>query len=256
MKSNSNFFIIFSLTALLVSGCSPTSSTMTKLEDAFNSISSDLNKFMPEKNKEVPASIHLDVPLENQMPELDNGCEIVSIQMLVEYKLNTKLNKMEFYKILPIDSTPADISYSDGVRNIISWGDPDKGFVGDVTGQSAGYIINPKPLCAALKKEYPTTKNLTGSSFNALQYEISQGNPVAVWVNKSFNKIVAPDQWTVPDSGKTVNADFDNHTILLTGYDDKYVYYNDPIGGIKDKVEIDKFIDVYTYLGQKAVTIR
>lgn len=217
---------------------------------------SNLKNFLTKSTDNIKPSIQLDVPIENQMPELNNGCEIVSLQMLVEYKTNTKLDKIEFSKLLPIDTTPMVTSTANGKTDIISWGDPDKGFVGDVTGKEMGYIINPSPLCEHLKNQFPTITNLTGSNYADIQSELSNGNPVVAWVNKSFQPVVSPEQWYSPNSNKVIDADFDNHAILLTGYDSDFLYYNDPIGGVKLKVDKDTFMSNFTYLGSKALTIR
>ncbi|MEG2984872.1 MAG: C39 family peptidase [Peptostreptococcaceae bacterium] len=235
---------------------------LTNIEESINfkfkasETASNLKGFLTSFTNDIKPSVHLDVPVENQMPELNNGCEIVSLQMLAEYKTNSKFDKIEFAKLLPLDPTPMITSNYNGETDIISWGDPDQGFVGDVTGTEMGYIINPTPLCKNLKSKFPTITNLTGSTYDDLQSELSDGNPVVVWINKSFESVVSPEQWYVPNSNKVINADFDNHAILLTGYDSDYIYYNDPIGGLKLKVDKNTFISNFTYLGSKALTIR
>ncbi|MFS0552917.1 hypothetical protein [Brevibacillus sp. 179-C9.3 HS] len=56
------------------------------------------------------------------------------------------------------------------------------------------------------------------------------GNPFAVY-NMPF-----PTEWeSWYKDGKKVVAPFDEHAVLLVGYDETYAYVNDPLTGIKQR---------------------
>ncbi|EIJ78372.1 hypothetical protein PB1_12459 [Bacillus methanolicus PB1] len=43
--------------------------------------------------------------------------------------------------------------------------------------------------------------------------------------------------------------------MLITGYDDKYIYFNDPITGVKNKkIPEGDFRDAWTQMGRQAIT--
>lgn len=194
----------------------------------------------------------LDVELICQLPELYNGCEITSLTMLLNYK-GVDMSKMELASNMSKDATPL---IRDNYGNIISWGNPDVGFVGDVTGNDVGYAINPGPLVPLVNKFYEGgAVNLTGSGVNDLMEALDKGNPVMVWISGSFVLPVQYECWT-DSQGQEVKGTFNSHTVLLTGYDDNNFYYNDPLTGYKDaSVSIDTFETVWKEMGRKALSV-
>ncbi|MCU5208853.1 S-layer homology domain-containing protein [Bacillus paranthracis] len=192
----------------------------------------------------------LDVPARYQFPELYNGCEVVSLQMLVEHYTGRTFNKVDFAFQMPFDKTR--LQKQNGRIKI--WGDPDVGFVGDVTGNTPGYAINPGPLKQLLDK-YARGTNLTGNSFSVLENYVRNGKPVVTWVTESLNSPGSISTWKTPQ-GKTIYARMNTHAVVLTGVDDNYVYYNDPILGTKNvKANKSWFASIYNQMGQKALSI-
>ncbi|MFS0915736.1 hypothetical protein [Brevibacillus sp. 179-C 1.1 NHS] len=56
------------------------------------------------------------------------------------------------------------------------------------------------------------------------------GNPFAVY------NMPLPTEWeSWYKDGKKVVAPFDEHAVLLVGYDETYAYVNDPLTGIKQR---------------------
>lgn len=193
----------------------------------------------------------LDVPIVSQKPELYNGCEVTSLTMLLQYA-GIKADKMTLAKKITKDTTSLVRDKSD---NIIEWGDPNDGFVGDITGKSnIGYGVYPKPILDLLEKYLPgRSVNLSGQSFDTILKSVDDGKPVVVWVTVDFN---LPSEFvTWQKNGKTVKATFDEHAVLLVGYDKSYCYVNNPLNGIKnEKVSKDTFIKVWDSMGDMAVS--
>ena len=93
------------------------------------------------------------VPFIQQLPELDRGCEVTSLAMMLQYagitvdkmKLANEIKKVDFMK--------------DGVR-----GNPNEGFVGNIyTFSESGYGVYHGPLFQLAKQYLPNKAvNLTG----------------------------------------------------------------------------------------------
>ena len=196
------------------------------------------------------SQVILNVPSIYQFPELHNGCEVVSLQMLVEHQIGRSLNKVAFAFEMPFDQTKLK-NYKTSSQ---IWGDPDVGFVGDVTGKTPGYSINPEPLKRLLDK-YARGTNLTGNDFSVLEDYLRNGKPVVTWVTVALNNPRPITTWKTP-GGKTINGRMNTHAVVLTGADDNYVYYNDPFYGTKNvKVSKSWFASIYNQMGKKALSV-
>ncbi|MGE6595111.1 C39 family peptidase, partial [Bacillus proteolyticus] len=196
------------------------------------------------------SQVILNVPSIYQFPELHNGCEVVSLQMLVEHQIGRSLNKVAFAFEMPFDQTKLK-NYKTSSQ---IWGDPDVGFVGDVTGNTPGYSINPEPLKRLLDK-YARGTNLTGNDFSVLENYVRNGKPVVTWVTVALNNPRPITTWKTP-GGKTIYGRMNTHAVVLTGVDDNYVYYNDPFYGTKNvKVSKSHFASIYNQMGKKALSV-
>jgi uncharacterized protein YvpB len=198
-----------------------------------------------------PKFARLDAPIIKQYPELYNGCEITSLAMLLQY-YGVDKGKMELVPEMKIDHTPMVMNQHGVIKY---WGDPDTGFVGDVTGVRKGYGIHAEGIIELLKRYIPLAENMTGQPFIELEKKIANGIPVMVWTTVTFQ---APKEnqwvtWNTPNGPVTVT--FQEHTVLLVGYDEKHVYINDPRQGLKNlQVEKDQFLDSWEALGKQALS--
>ncbi|EOO17630.1 hypothetical protein IG9_02465 [Bacillus cereus HuA2-9] len=196
------------------------------------------------------SQVILNVPSIYQFSELHNGCEVVSLQMLVEHQIGRSLNKVAFAFEMPFNQTKLK-NYKTSSQ---IWGDPDVGFVGDVTGNTPGYSINPEPLKRLLDK-YARGTNLTGNDFSVLEDYVRNGKPVVTWVTEALNNPRPITTWKTP-GGKTIYGRMNTHAVVLTGVDDNYVYYNDPFYGTKNvKVSKSWFASIYNQMGKKALSV-
>lgn len=197
--------------------------------------------------------IMLDVPLISQMPELQNGCEITSTAMLLDYT-GAKVDKIGLADEMKKDKTEIQRDEKGYIRY---WGNPKDGFVGDVTGKEGiGYSIDPCALEPLVSKYYDKgALNLTGTSIKALEENLKLGKPIVVWVTSDFSRPREFEYWK-DKNGNEVKAYFLTHAILLTGYDEENFYYNDPLNNKKDeKVSKGYFKTIWREMGEKALTI-
>ncbi|MDE3838340.1 peptidase C39 [Bacillus methanolicus] len=192
----------------------------------------------------------LNVPLIKQNPELKYGCEVTSLTMMLQYA-GIKVNKMDLYRKIKKDPDPLIRSKT---GDIIRWGDPGVGFVGDMTGRNAGYAVFDKPMVDLINTYLPgRAKNLTNRPFVEILSHVSKGYPVVVWTTGDYR---LPDRWeSWRHEKQTIKTPLDLHVVVLVGYDSQNVYLNDPLSGKKQvRVNKNRFIDSWKALKQRAVS--
>lgn len=199
--------------------------------------------------KETKDKISLNVPLINQNPELKYGCEVTSLAMMLQYA-GVQTNKMELYKNVMKDQDKLVKKNND----IIQWGDPAKGFVGDMTGKSAGYAVFDKPIENLVNQYMPGhAVNLTKKPFQEILNHVGNGYPTLVWTTGDYR---LPDRWeSWIHQNKTIKTPLDLHAVVITGYDQQNVYLNDPLSGKKDvKVNKKQFEASWKALQSRAIS--
>lgn len=208
------------------------------------------NMNQSSSHQTIKQSVLLDVAIIKQKPELKNGCEVTSLAMVLQYA-GIKVNKMELAEKVAKDNDPI-VRNSNG--DIIHWGNPNHGFVGDITGKSKGYSVYEKPAEQLMKQYLPDrTLNLTGKPFDAVIEQLRNEKPVMVWTTSHFKAPVTWDSWNHGE--EKINATFELHSVVLVGFDHDFVYVNDPLTGVKgQKVNRLSFIESWEALGKQALS--
>lgn len=194
-------------------------------------------------------SAMLDVPIFEQLPELPAGCEITSLTMLLQF-YGVNKTKMELVAEMPRDTTPATLN-SDG--SIGFWGNPNTGFVGDVTRKQRGFGIFHAGLFPLLKNYVPQAIDITGEAFELYEQQVAHGIPVIVWTTIDYNQ---PYKWVTWDTLiGPIKTTYSEHAVVLVGFDETNVYLNDPLSG-KKQVQVGKsqFVDSWTAMGKQGLT--
>ncbi|ETY73829.1 C39 family peptidase [Lactiplantibacillus fabifermentans] len=138
----------------------------------------------------TPTTHKLVVPLIGQPPQLPTGCEITATTMMLQYA-GARMNKVTLAKEMPRSN------------------DPNKGFVGNpFHAYGHGLYVYPKGLLGVVRKHVGTAKNMTGNSLKQLKLKVAANHPVVAWV-------------------KGVDG-FKTHSLTVTGYTPKHIFYNDP----------------------------
>jgi len=140
-----------------------------------------------------------------------NGCEATSLLMGLKGKGYTDLDLRTF-----LDRMPKTKS------------NPAKGYVGSPYGneKSRFLTIDPEPL-ARYGQRYGNVVNIQGAPIEDIIKEIQEGNTVVIYVTLHW----APAYYkTLPIDGVPTRRIFNNHVLLLTGYDPakKAFYIADP----------------------------
>ncbi|MBP1156143.1 MULTISPECIES: C39 family peptidase [unclassified Paenibacillus] len=196
-----------------------------------------------------PKSAMLEAPVVRQLPELPSGCEVTSLTMLLQY-YGVDKSKMELAQEMKRDETP--IRYNkDG--SIAFWGNPNLGFVGEVTGAAKGFGIYHTALYDLLEAYVPTAVDMTREPFSKLEDQLIQGIPSVVWTTIDYK---VPSKWVVWDTSiGPIQTTFMEHAVLLVGFDEEFVYVNDPLSGKgKHKIEKARFLAIWEAMGSQALS--
>ncbi|MBY7114338.1 C39 family peptidase [Bacillus sp. 17RED48] len=186
------------------------------------------------------------VPLIQQLPELDRGCEVTSLAMMLQYagitvdkmKLANEIKKVDFM--------------NDGVR-----GNPNEGFVGNIyTFSESGYGVYHGPLFQLAKKYLPNKAvDLTGKSIEELYKSVKSGQPVVMITNAKFAPLDEDEFTTWETNSGDVSITYNEHCVVLIGYDEEFVYIRDPLEDSLDiKVPRGKFEKAWMQMGSQAIS--
>lgn len=203
-----------------------------------------------EKEKQKQSVVQLDVPLIQQRPELARGCEVTALTMLLQYK-GIDADKLTLAKEIKKDPTPYE--KKDGK---IYFGNPYEGFVGNIyTYNEPGYGVYNGPIQELLQSYTEKTINLTGAELEDVLYFISEEIPVWVITNTRHKVLPATEFQTWHTPSGPIQVTRRQHAAIITGYDEKYIYINDPLLSYPNhQIEKKVFEQMWKQMGSQAVT--
>lgn len=212
------------------------------------------------KQKPLPSKILLTVTPQTQGPQLPNGAEVTTLSMLLS-AVKHPVSKVTLAKHLHIDPTKEVIkSYKDSsgqnVFQIIKWGDPNVGYVGNMYQPGKGYGVYHGPILALLKKEYPKHGvDLTGKAFSTILATVGRRTPVEVWSTLTFQPTHSWISWLSPQ-GKILATPKEN-TGLIVGYNKikSLIYVDNPGNGKLETIPMKPFVQAWKQLGSQAITV-
>ena len=199
------------------------------------------------------SSKHIDVPYLSQKGTLPNGCEAVSATMLLRFN---------GYDISAVDFSD---NYLDKDKVYIKWGcrygpNPNLFYAGNPKSEKGGWGCFAPVIVRGLNKYLKNDDyayNLSGQDIDTLINDyIANGIPIAIWVTRDMEEINQIYQWQSYDKKETFLYPVSQHCMVLTGYDNKYYYFNDPYNDNGQvKYEKDKVKYCYNSMGRQAVAI-
>lgn len=198
-------------------------------------------------NENSESKVKIDAPHIPQLPELERGCEVTTLAMLLQHA-GKDVGKMELSK--EIDRVPFE---KNGMK-----GHPGDGFVGNMkTLDETGLGVYHGPV-AELGEAYLPGKilDLTGEEFKEVEKHVADGRPVWVLVPSTF-AVVPEKHWEAWNTKKgKEKITYKWHSVLVTGFDDKNVYVNDPLGDKNDKLSKEDFVAGWEQFGKQAITYK
>ncbi|MFT8317805.1 MAG: C39 family peptidase [Sporolactobacillus sp.] len=196
----------------------------------------------------LPEEKKLTAPFVSQKPELPNGCEVTSLTMLLN-SANVKVTKLRLAAQLK------KVPFQSGEY----MGNPHEGFVGNMyhgDRNHPGYAVYHEPV-ASLARLYlgRRTIDLSGKPWERVEGQIASNHPV--WVITSINFQPIPEgnwrPWKTRQG--TLRISFMEHSVLVTGYDQKYVYFNDPMASAPgSKADKHSFETAWKQFGNQAIS--
>ncbi|MFE8703333.1 C39 family peptidase [Cytobacillus sp. FJAT-54145] len=199
----------------------------------------------------IKDEVLLDAPAINQFPELPRGCEVTSLAMLLQYT-GINVDKMTLAEKVKKDPTPYKVE-----NGKVYFGHPNVGFVGNMyTFDEKGYGVYHKPIKELAETYLPNQiTDLTGSGFEEIKIHLSDDRPVWVITNTTYKKLPKNyfQTWYTPIG--EVNITLKEHSVLITGYDQQFIYFNDPLTGEKNKkAPLVDFEESWVQMGRQAIT--
>ena len=192
-------------------------------------------------------TIRLDVPLYNQLsePRLRNGSSVTSLAMLLSYYgYDVDKNQLaEKLPTMPYDTTKAN---------------PHQGFVGDIKGSDPSLGVAVEPMAKLAKEIVGEEFNVvTGKdySFSELLSALENAKPIWLNVTKKMAKLSESDwqKWGTKKNPILVTDKY--HAVVLTGMDETFVYYNDPLENKELKIEVKKLDELYNQTKKQFIYI-
>ncbi|MCY7485653.1 C39 family peptidase [Paenibacillus alvei] len=205
---------------------------------------------MWDPKKPAPKSIRLNgAPLILQLPELPRGCEVTALAMLLQ-SAGQKVDKMELAKNIRKDTTPYEKK-----NGGIYFGNPHRGFVGDMyTFANPGLGVYHEPIAEVAEKYLPgRIIDMTGTSFGHLLWTVGQGTPVWVIHTTLYDSVPAGAWITWNTADGPIQVTYYEHSLLVIGYDEQYVYVHDPLGR-RDRISRAAFKRGWEQMGSQAIT--
>ena len=218
----------------------------------YKDLKENLSKFLPVKPTETglvhKKHVEFDVPQINQLdfPRYENGCEVTSLAMLLNYR-GINVTKSE----LAAKIAKVPYQYSNG-----QYGNPNVGFVGSIAGtDEPGFCVYHDPIYQLAKQYTKRVYDLTGSNFSTIIETLEEGNPVWTVTTLTFTPADDMRVWDTPQ-GK-VNITYKDHSVVITGFDrqQKLIYVNDPMGYKNRAVSWQIFVKTYNQMGKQAIYV-
>jgi uncharacterized protein YvpB len=169
-----------------------------------------------------------------------NDCEATALAMM----LDKRVGQRRLQSLLPIARPLVPQTAADGAE---IWGDPERGFVGDV--RAGGYGVYEHSLLALARRFQPTAVNLTSSGLARVVDALRNGRPVIAWI--AFGPST-PVTWHSP-AGRLISANWAEHTILLVGWRPGRIAYLNPWTGRPGTYTTAAFASVWHILGRRAI---
>ena len=219
---------------------------------------SEKEEILEEKNKEykiILDEVNLlkqikviinDFPTYNQFPDLPNGCEVVSLYLMLKY-YNVNVDLETLVNELPKGDAP------NIVDDKIIGGNPEVEYLGDphLSG-GKGYGVYEKPIIELANKYKKGMKDITGTSLSNVLKIVNKGNPVQVWASVNMKNTKVCITWETIEGNK-VSWMCGLHSLVIIGFTYNQVITSDPYTGTIKYYDMNQFEKMYNQYGKRAI---
>lgn len=197
-----------------------------------------------ERSSVLPDAVRLDVENILQMPELPNGCEVVSLAIVLQYTFDLQID-------------PVWLSDTYMPKGLPGRADPEYTYVGDPKGNGFGCYVPCLEMTAiryladAGVRDY-TAKDISGSSMRELKEWVAGGCPVILWATIDMEPSIVAQEWTI--WGETVCWYSGSHCVVLSGYTEDTCIICDPLRGVVE-YDLQDVLQAYELVGRRAMVL-
>ena len=213
---------------------------LEKDNEEYKSILNEVNLL-----KQIKVIIN-DFPTYNQYPNYPNGCEVVSLYLMLKfYGVNVDVETL--VNELPKGAAP------EKVEDIIIGGDPEMEYVGDprLSG-GKGYGVYQKPIINLANMYKKGMKDIKGTSLANVLKLVNKGKPVQVWASVNMKNTRVCLTWET-DTGKKVSWMCGLHSLVIIGFTHNQVITSDPYTGTIKYYDRTQFEKMYNQYGKRAI---
>lgn len=184
-------------------------------------------------------------PTYDQRKYYPNGCESVSLHLLLKYN-GVEVSPETIVNTLKKGDTP----HMEG--NVKYGGDPEIEFVGNPKDKS-GYGVYENPIITVANQYKKGIKKITGSSLSRVLEIVESGHPVQVWASSYQRTPTKCNTWIHKESGKTITWYCNFHSLVVIGFSLNKVIVSDPLTGTIVKYDRNRFEQAYDFYGRRAI---
>jgi uncharacterized protein YvpB len=200
----------------------------------------------------------LNVPIYYQ--RIRYACNFYATAMALAYKAGHGFDPMSLYNQVAKDSTPISC---DANKNVVTWGNPYSGYVGDVYGGAvsgcnrSGYGVYWGPVSNVISN-YRSNSVKSGWGVSDMLREVEKGNPVVIWAHNGYSSSGQIFTWTTP-GGQTIRAVSGMHSYVVVGFtgsadNPQSIILNDPNRG-RWTISVGYFKALWSYFGNTGIVV-
>lgn len=209
----------------------------------------------PEKSEDGQPGL-IPVPYVEMTSEFPTGCESSGAVMLLRYSGVD----IELKGFVDDYLTCSALKVKKGE---ITGCSPDEAFIGNPR-EEGGYGCYAAVIEESLKKiiseqkdekKNLLVKNITGVSMKDVEKYVKEGIPVLIWATGKMAEPTKGTTWKIKSSGKQFTWLRGEHCLVMTGVDEKYYYFSDPLWGEGVSYEKSLVEKRYKQLGSQGIVI-
>ena len=186
-----------------------------------------------------------DFPTFDQKKDYPNGCESISLYLLLKYH-GTNVTPKQIVNALKKGNAPYTLH---GVKY---GGNPEIEFVGDPMSKD-GYGVFENPIIDVANQFKSGIVKATGKTLDEILELVKQGKPVQVWAS-SYNRTPTKcNTWKYKESGETITWYCNFHSLVVIGATSSKVIVSDPLTGTFVNYDKKKFEYAYDFYGRRAI---
>lgn len=204
-------------------------------------------------NKDLREQVYLDdIIIIPQRPELPRGCEVTALSILLNRYVDDAPSKLTLNA--QVKTSPDNYEIKNGFVHFADMHLEFSGSASDTSKPGLGVYIKP---IQELAEKYVSNraKAVSGISFEQLLGLVANDMPVLIITPNRYQEVQdhSKQVWKTPSGYMEVT--YQEHSVVVMGFDEKHVYYSDPSKARIDKKPKEDFRRGWESMGSQAMII-